>query len=121
MRCIDERILVQQASRPPASGRRVMIYAKDLNLRYYPIGKVACSSINFALLSACGVSCEPGHALHVQVATDLHYVITDGEVQQTPEPLEDAGFGFALVRNPFDRVVSAYVNKVLQRDTNTGL
>jgi len=91
-----------------------MIYARDLNLRYYPIAKVACTSIKLALLEASGVPSKPWLNVHKRMHTDRDYIVTNGIVQDLLHISEDSGFGFALVRNPFDRAVSSYVNKVVE-------
>jgi len=96
-----------------------MIFAPDLNLRYYPIPKVACSSIKLAILNANGIQVEHIRIVHQLLSTDRHYVIRSGKITQLPQPPEGDGFEFALVRNPFDRLVSVYVNKVVSR--NRGL
>jgi hypothetical protein len=53
------------------------------------------------------------------VHTDRNFVVTGGAVRQVQRVQEDSGIGIALVRNPFDRLVSSYVNKVVQG--NSGL
>ena len=96
-----------------------MIFAPDLNLRYYPIPKVACSAIKLAILNASGIEVEHIRIVHQLLSTDRHYVIRAGKITQVRQPPEGDGVEFALVRNPFDRLISAYVNKVVNR--NRGL
>ena len=72
---------------------------------YCPIPKVACSSIKQWLLALHGMTGE-GHALHDIAAGRFSL-----RVHQRPKRALRRYFKFAFVRNPWTRLVSAYLNK----------
>ena len=86
--------------------RRTAVLLEAYAAVYIEVPKVACSSIKIALASLLGI--------------DL--AVTDGNPHraQFPEPRSQPGpalypglFTFAFVRNPWDRLVSCYRDKIL--------
>ena len=78
---------------------------------YCPIAKVACTSLKLWLLDVAGDEPEKPFNEHVEVQRhSLRQVGNTAAVRL----LGDSGyFKFAFVRNPWSRVVSAYLNKFL--------
>lgn len=91
----------------------------DLKLVYLPIAKNACSSLKRLVASLGGVELEPGEDIHIKLdsnRTGLQFA------DRTEEDIRDAlstpdWMRFVVIRDPFDRLVSAYIEKfVLHRD-----
>lgn len=91
----------------------------DLKLLYLPIAKNACSSLKQLVASLGGVELEPGEDIHIKLdgsRTGLQFA--DRSEEDIRHALTAPGWmRFAVLRDPFDRLVSAYVEKfVLHRD-----
>lgn len=76
-----------------------------LRLVYLPVPKVACSSVKLALGKAAGISLAYGQDIHDNPAWHKQ----KGKLQEA-----QSGYAkFSFVRNPFDRLVSCYRQKIL--------
>lgn len=69
---------------------------------YFPITKVACSSVKYALSESMGLGIDKK-----EIHKSFHFEKT---VDQT---ILDSYYKFAFVRNPFDRILSAYKSKIM--------
>lgn len=77
-------------------------------LIYSPIGKVACTTIKQWLLAVEGHTVEPSNEFHEHVRK----LQKQQQLGVTPRLLKDRGYlHFMFVREPFERLVSAYVDK----------
>lgn len=90
----------------------------DLKLMYLPLAKNACSSLKQVVAALGGVVLEPDEDIHVKLDTNA----TGLQFADLPESnIRKALSGpdwmrFVVLRDPFDRLVSAYVEKfVLNR------
>lgn len=91
----------------------------DLKLVYLPIAKNACSSLKQLVASLGGVDLEQDEDIHIKLdskPTGLQFA--DRSEDEIRHALSAPGWmRFAVIRDPFDRLVSAYVEKfVLHRD-----
>jgi hypothetical protein len=100
-----EPVLGIEPSREDHSPRTAVLL-EAYNAVYIEVPKVACSSIRIALASLLGI--------------DLNAAGVNSHEVDFPEPRPQAGpglypglFAFAFVRNPWDRVVSCYRDKIL--------
>lgn len=91
---------------PYPTFERTAVWLEAYSAVYIEVPKVACSSIKIALASVLGI----------------HLAATGGDPHKVlfPEPLVQPGpmlcpglFSFAFVRNPWDRLVSCYRDKIL--------
>lgn len=81
---------------------------------YIPIPKVACTSIKIALMSS-----EAGHANSHDEYMNIHTSTAHYMVHSIASYQRDY-FKFAFVRNPFDRLVSCYKDKVKRKIQHNG-
>ena len=85
-----------------------MFYIVDaLRLAYLSVPKAACSSIKLALGKAAGIPLIPDQ--------DLLFIHAHPQWHWQKGRLEDTQSGYAkfsFVRNPFDRLVSCYSDKI---------
>lgn len=101
-----------------------MIYSEHLNLAYCPIPKNACSSVKLAILKELEIDLA-GRPLHDRLPTPGDWQLEPGRLRCLPPPVEASwnrlpgSFAFVVVRHPLERLVSAFVNKVL--DGRSGL
>jgi len=90
----------------------VNIYIPQLNLIYISISKTGISSIRSVFLKKVGASYNNKNykSIHGKVQDVFQYIPLKkiSEKQNT--------FKFTIVRNPFERLVSCYKNKVLDED-----
>ena len=78
----------------------------DRNLVYMEVPKVACTSIKLTI----------GHAYGMSFETELDSHDHQGWNYGLGKPQKSQGCIFAFVRNPFDRLVSCYRDKVVGSD-----
>lgn len=74
-------------------------------LVYLSVPKAACSSIKAALAKACGIVVTPEDSVH----SHPKWHIQAGRLNAA----QSAYFKFSFVRNPFDRLVSCYRQKII--------
>jgi hypothetical protein len=96
-------------------------------LLYCPIPKVACSSLKFwwAQTESGRLDKDPidgyGQLLHMHRDFSTRYTYDQFADELGDGPLDDPRwFRFAFVRNPWARLVSAFVNKFVQWTAETG-
>lgn len=84
----------------------------DNKLAYLPIPKAACSSLKFALLEDCAPALASDY--HKQHLRRIHeYFARQPRMWMSEEDLRRfQGFRFTVVREPVDRFVSAYKNRI---------
>lgn len=87
-------------------GPEIAVLLKSCGAVYVEIPKVACSSIKVALARMLNMSLEDGNP-HEMVFPSAACDLTDDG------PLYPGLFSFAFVRNPWDRLVSCYRDKIL--------
>lgn len=75
-----------------------------LELVYLSIPKAICSSIKIALAKAVGIICAPHQSIH----THPEWEIQKGKLKAA----QSGYYKFSFVRNPFDRLVSCYRDKI---------
>ena len=104
-----------------------MMVSEQEKLLYIPVAKCACTSLKSMMIRLAGIE-KPELALEL----DIH-LITDTfntGVQLKDKPIDlardilasDQYFKFGVIRNPFERLVSAYLEKfVYQRTTERNL
>ncbi|MDX1804930.1 MAG: sulfotransferase family 2 domain-containing protein [Alcanivorax sp.] len=81
------------------------VLLKDRKLAYLVNSKAACSSIKKALVDTISTQdIEDDHSIHA------HQAVSEITQRGYSESLSDY-YLFSFVRNPFERIVSAYVNK----------
>lgn len=115
----------------PASAREIGRQAKyiisdEAEFVYFVVPKVACSSIKTALLSLFDLDAAGSEPVREDDAADpdVHrifagsgYQINKNQLARRMERGEFHGhFKFAFVRNPWDRLVSCYANKVMDAE-----
>lgn len=102
------------------SSTRHFILFKSFALMYGRVPKVANSSIKASLCRLLSTSVEEGSR---STADRFWRELTNGETDLiTPlqaRHLRGSHFSFSFVRNPFDRLVSAYNNKIIENETLT--
>ena len=86
-----------------------MIYIPHLKLVYYPIPKVACTSIKTSIAKVCNL---PAKHPHEWFYTSNKFFCVAKKGMEITNPNKGDKFRFAFVRNPFDRLVSCWANKV---------
>lgn len=87
----------------------------DIKAVYIPIPKVACTSIKLALQQSEETYDEDSYDAYM----DVHKNATINHERLSLYKLDDY-FKFAFVRNPFDRLVSCYEDKVKKVTQHTG-
>lgn len=108
----------------PGIGRQAKyIISDERRFVYFVVPKVACSSIKTALLSLFNVEAIEDEAIRDDDASDLDvhrlfarsgYQINKNQLARRMDRGEYEGhFKFAFVRNPWDRLVSCYSDKVM--------
>lgn len=113
---IEYQPLSHALNRSPTS-QAMMV--DDLKLVYLPLAKNACSSLKRTVATLGGVELQPGEDIHIKLDTN-----TTGLqfADRSEDEIRHALFSpdwmrFVVIRNPFDRLVSAYIEKfVLHRD-----
>lgn len=91
----------------------------ELNLVYLPIAKNACSSLKQLVAALGGVELGPDEDIHIKLDTNRTGLqFADRSEEDIRQALTAPDWmRFAVIRDPFDRLVSAYVEKfVLHRD-----
>ncbi len=98
-----------------------VLYDEGGGFAYVPIPKVACTSLKWALLSHINAKL---HAESGRIGKrDVHaQLVRRSLTQSTENRLRNFdGFKFAVIRHPVGRLVSCYVNRILDRkDLETG-
>jgi len=92
---------------------------EDLRLVYLPLAKNACSSLKRMVASLGGVELEPGEDIHIKLDTNRTGLqFADRSEEDIRKALSGPDWmRFVVIRDPFDRLVSAYIEKfVLHRD-----
>jgi chondroitin 4-sulfotransferase 11 len=79
---------------------------RQFKILYYPIPKVACSSIKYCFAKMLGLICNP---------KTVHQVLPLTKIEANWKYLYENWFSFAFVRNPWDRIVSCYLDKVADK------
>ena len=87
-------------------GPEISIYLEPYNAVYVEVPKVACSSIKACLAELLGVELRDGNP-HITNFPTLN-ISSRGDSLWYPEQ-----FSFAFARNPWDRLVSCYRDKIL--------
>ena len=88
----------------------VNVFAEKLNLIYISISKTGNSSIRSLLLKKMGEDYDKSDYKNIHKITNLVFTyITKKEVWKNKK-----SYKFSFVRNPFDRLVSCYKNKILE-------
>ena len=116
----------------PGTGRQAKyIISDEFEFVYFVVPKVACSSIKTALLTLFDVDSAGHESIREDDTTDLdvHRLFGRSGYQinrnQLTKRLERGEYRehlkFAFVRNPWDRLVSCYANKVMEvKETEFG-
>lgn len=92
--------------------KHVNIYVPQLNLIYLSITKTGNSSIKSMLLDKVDVKYDKDEYLTIhRKSNDTFQRITTKEITENKD-----AFKFSVVRNPFDRLVSCYKNKILEEE-----
>jgi len=87
-------------------GPEVSVYLKPFNAVYVEIPKVACTSLKVAIAQLLGIDLGGADG-------DPHQVdFPSIDYNTNPSTLFPGYFSFAFVRNPWDRLVSCYRDKV---------
>ena len=92
-----------------------MIYVPHLKLVYYTIPKVACTSMKTCVAKACGLPSKKPHDLFY---TSSHFFCVVKGNKKVSNPNKGNKFRFAFVRNPFDRLVSCWADKVVSKNSD---
>ncbi|MBD3649309.1 MAG: alpha/beta fold hydrolase, partial [Pseudomonadales bacterium] len=87
-------------------GPEIAVYLEPWQAVYIEIPKVACTSIKVALADLLDIELEGGNP-HQTAFPSVDYEQSDHG------PLYPGLFSFAFVRNPWDRLVSCYRDKIL--------
>lgn len=91
----------------PNDPGRTAVWLEASSAVYVEVPKVACSSIKIALASLLGMDLRPSGG-------DPHKArFPEPPVRQPGPTLYPGLFSFAFVRNPWDRLVSCYRDKIL--------
>lgn len=82
--------------------------SRSLNIEYFEVPKVACTAIKKAILQSDGF-CEKNNIIgdFVHSHTSFFYIPKNFVIE----------FSFTFIRHPLDRLVSLYVEKVLNKKT----
>lgn len=86
-------------------GPEIAVFLEPWRAVYVEIPKVACTSIKVALADMLGIELEGGNPHHTAFPSVDHIWSDHG-------PLYPGLFSFAFVRNPWDRLVSCYRDKI---------
>lgn len=86
------------------------IVLEEQRIAYYPTPKVACSSLKSAFYELA--QGHPYDAVASKEKDNVHKVYFSGPYRPLKKP--DCYYKFAVVRDPIDRLVSAYSNRVVK-------
>lgn len=94
-----------------------MIFSEKLKLAYYPVPKAACSSIKHAFLVYHGFPPTSLKAVHSLLPEDVVVEVKDNNlrrVQWSRVPVKPPSHlkPFAVVRNPEQRIISFFKDKI---------
>ena len=98
-----------------------MIYVPGLSLTYYPVPKCGCTTMRAALIDWArrerGFS-HPKQELPHQVLSSVASYVLDRDSKKFPpdELVSKPGVSLAIVRDPAERMLSAYRDKVCRED-----
>lgn len=87
-------------------GPETSVFLPSRDVVFIEIPKVACTSIKVALARLLGIRLEGGNPHETQFPSVAYELSDNG-------PLYPGRFSFAFVRNPWDRLVSCYRDKIL--------
>ncbi|MFA8387891.1 MAG: sulfotransferase family 2 domain-containing protein [Pelagibaca sp.] len=118
--CRPERAvttLSQALYRAPTSQAMLV---DDLRLVYLPIAKNACSSLKRLVAALGGVDLGPGEDIHIKLDTNRTGMqFADRSEKDIRKALSEPDWmRFVVIRDPFDRLVSAYIEKFVLHRTD---
>jgi hypothetical protein len=100
-----------------------MMVAESHKLFYVPVAKCACTSLKSMMVNLAGIE-RP----EIAIELDVHFVtdrfntgvqLKDKTIDRAREILaSDDNFKFSVIRNPFERLISAYLEKFVYRRHN---
>jgi hypothetical protein len=89
----------------------VDVFVEELNLIYVSISKTGISSIRAMILDKLNIEYNERKYDTIHKKTEKHFKYIG-----IKELLNSSAFKYSMVRNPFDRLVSCYKNKIKEED-----